>query len=285
MPPNTGTKKATRTGTASTVSDDIVPPIESDAENNLPGTAPELYESHFTCHFFRLWGRYEGATGDAEPAFDDAVLMGNAQNFLDAAFGDVAGMVKNRYFLVEFKRRRKGIADEMASKEHRAALVELLDKDIACKALSLRGHFAGYPNAKLKLMFEPYYCAGKSPAIKNKVMNFLDFHHKLTKDDSPRAQALGWTSDDFYHYVACMYRHLEQGTDLDRNSAHSTRTATIKGRVMLGTYDPKTKKFIGFVDNFDSLIRALKDRLDAARKAQEKDATSTAKPGKTTKKP
>lgn len=77
-----------------------------------------MYESHYTCHFFRLWGAKEGARG----INSNMPLLGNMQNDFDSMFGDITGQAENRYFIIEFKRTRKGFKEEVIGAMNRPGI-------------------------------------------------------------------------------------------------------------------------------------------------------------------
>jgi hypothetical protein len=228
-----------------------------------------MYESHYTHHFFRLWGAKEGAKG----LTPDTVLLGNSQNDFDAKFGDLAGKSGLRYFLVEFKADRAGIAQEagIKGKPHRHALYQHLRNDSDCEQLASVGHFAGYPKDGL-LAFEPYGHAvapRQTPGnivnnviLKNDPSHALDyardpipfetFYDLLnTTDDTLStlipgfySEGIGLPLEKFEEYINCMYQHLEQVVDEDSN-------------ILLGITDPKSHTFIYFKDTVPELIARL----------------------------
>ncbi|MCC7597912.1 hypothetical protein IGS61_10465 [Janthinobacterium sp. FW305-129] len=236
-----------------------------------------MYESHYTHHFFRLWGAREGAEGLAP----DTVLLGNSQNDFDAKFGDLAGQVGLRYFLVEFKTDRAGIAQEVGitGKPHRHALYQHLRNDSNCELLASVGHFAGYPENGL-LVFEPYghAVAQRQPRkdivdgimLNDKPWHALDYARKplafdafytlLNNIDGSLTTApsgffsngIGLPLKKFEEYIECMYQHLEQVVD-------------DKGTMLLGITHPGTGVFIYFKETVPQLITRLHSAFNALR--------------------
>jgi len=240
-----------------------------------------MYESHFTCHFFRYWGFLEGRNKEqmVEP------LLGNMQNPFDALFGDIVGQTEGRFFIIEFKRDRKDFASEVkekSGKAHRRELYRHLREDTTCRDISRLGHFGGYPNESDQLCFEPYaHCMApmQSPRnisdeiILNDVafgplgarswhVDFSTLYKQLTHYDSTMsAQAPGSfsdgleiTHDQLEEYVACMYNHLQQRVN-------------IKGQAVLGMVDAQTGQFTAVVQSLPLLVQALHDHFAAMRAA------------------
>lgn len=244
-----------------------------------------MFESHFTHHFFRQWGAKEGATG-IEP---DALLLGNSQNEFDEKVGDLAGVVGCRFFLVEFKLSRAGIAEEVKKsvKRHRYHLYQHLRKDQNCRQLALAGHYAAYPDEANHLAFEPYahavaprvaksYIAAKA-MFDDEPKHELDFsrpsisfdkfyggvtnaNEKLS-DVNSGLYADGWGLPQaaFEEYIYCMYQHLEEGVS-------ST------GEAIVGMFNPKTKKFTAFRGTIEGLIEKLYAAFEALAKSIESDS-------------
>lgn len=236
-----------------------------------------MYESHYTHHFFRLWGAREGAKGITP----ETVLLGNSQNDFDAKFGDLAGQVGLRYFLVEFKTDRAGIAQEtgITGKPHRHALYQHLRTDSDCQLLASVGHFAGYPENGL-LAFEPYgHAVAQRQSRKdivdgvmldNKPWHALDyartplsfdgFYDALNDTDMTLSvtpsgffsNGLGLPLEKFEEYIACMYQHLETVVDDD-------------GHMLLGITHPGTGVFISFRTTVPQLIAMLHAAFNALR--------------------
>jgi hypothetical protein len=239
------------------------------------------YESHYTHHFFRLWGVKEGAKG-IDPS---SLLLGNAQNSFDALFGDVAAVVNQRFFLIEFKLDREGIVAEVGpdGKPHRGYLHDHLEKDHRCRLLSSLCHFASYPDtrnpmARNQLTFERYVDAARVPykppanPPKGKLFkseshsdmgpmarflplrrtHFDNFHALLMDENRTPSQrhpgcyetGLGLPAPAFMEYIACMYQHLTEGENA-------------KGQAVLGVIDPRSGVFIGFGGTVDELIKVL----------------------------
>lgn len=236
-----------------------------------------MYESHYTHHFFRLWGAREGAQG-INP---DTVLLGNSQNDFDAKFGDLAGQAGLRYFLVEFKTDRAGIAQEVGvtGKPHRHALYQHLRNDSDCELLASVGHFAGYAEDGL-LAFEPYGHAVaprqsrkdivEGVLLKNKPWHALDyartpltfdaFYNALNHADAGLSvtppgffsNGIGLPLAKFEEYIACMYQHL-------------TSVVNDDGVMLLGVTHPGTGAFIYFRDTVPQLIARLHAAFNALR--------------------
>lgn len=230
----------------------------------------DLYESFFTSHFFRLWGQREQALGIPEA---QSILLGNAQNFLDAAFGDVSGNVGRKFFLIEFKRTREGIAEEVKNKIHRKELFKKLQTDESCIALANRGHFAGFPSSEEVIIFEPYFQAalpipklidGKSWCFSfNELFDRLNKSEEVVTDAEPNisgfVQGLGLTKIEFEKYILCMYEHLEP--HITENSG-----SEVEWKIMFGVFDKKTGEVYGFVEDFPTLLNHLYKRFTAAAK-------------------
>ena len=259
-----------------------------------------MYESHYTHHFFRLWGVKEGKKG-IDPS---ALLLGNAQNSFDAKFGDVAAVVNQRFFLVEFKLDRAGIAAEVAAdgKPHRFRLHQHLQKDHRCRQLSSLCHFAGYPEtrnqlARGQLTFERYVdaaevpyepppvlpkgqifgsepLADKGPLVRfpRRRADFDNFHALLLDENRTLSRAhpgcyetgLGLPGPAFIEYIACMYQHLTAGQNA-------------KGQAVVGVVDPRTNVFIAFGGTVEELIAVLFKTFRALHKQLEQEQ-STADP-------
>lgn len=231
-----------------------------------------MYESHYVCHFFRLWGAKEGAKGISP----DTPLLGNMQNDFDAKFGDVAGKSGCRYFLIEFKANRAGFKNEVSgakAKLHREKLYQHLINDRQCRDLARIGHFAAYPDSRLDyLQFEPYAHSiapiSTINGIAEKIIidddpwheldytsffcGFDQIYEALTNRDCQYSETspgfyqegLGLTKDQMKQYVNCMYSHLKQGVDKH-------------GQVVLGVVDPATGAFVSFIGSLDDLVHKL----------------------------
>lgn len=246
----------------------------------------DLYESHLTSHFFRLWGAREGKAGISP----DTSLLGNAQNFFDSAVGDVAGKVGCQYFFIEFKRTRSGIAEEIkaAGKPHRHALYTHLLTDEPCRMLSYIGHFAAYQSDDNTIVFEQYLHSaaqratktdGKSAVLaydmetigrsKDAGLNlpgyvwvFDRLYDSLTLAPGGPSQPLGWDKDEMQDYINCMYEHLIKGEQVSKNG----------NRTMLGVYDPDTKEFTGFVSSLEHIVASLHAAFEKIAKLKNKSS-------------
>ena len=228
-----------------------------------------MYESHYTHHFFRLWGAREGADG-LRP---DTVLLGNSQNDFDAKLGDLAGKVGLRSFLVDFKLERAGSAQaaSVTGKPHRHALYQHLRNDSSCQQMANVGHFAAYPEDAV-LAFEPYAHAVAPRQSRKDIVDgimlqdrpwhaldysrspisFDAFYDLLNaQDDTPSqmhpdyyGDGIGLPRKKFEEYIACMYQHLEQVVDDD-------------GAMLLGVTHPGNGAFIYFRGTVPQLIARL----------------------------
>lgn len=257
-----------------------------------------MFESHFSHHFFRLWGVKEGASGMNA----DTVLLGNAQNAFDAMFGDVAAMAGSRFFIVEFKLKRSGITTEVAGgtagKTHRYHLFDHLLQDERCREISQFGHFAAYPDASNRMTFEPYsravdpvttrarikqlklvaYAKQTHPMERRSfVMQFDEFYGNLTKADDRFGlqhpefflEGFGLPMPLFREYIACMYQHLGPGSGDD-------------GTAIVGATNPATKKFEAFAGTVHGLLTRLhQDFQRLAGTMQPVAPPGVAKPGGT----
>jgi hypothetical protein len=229
-----------------------------------------MFESHLTHHFFRLWGIEEGRTGIQT----DTVLLGNSQNEFDHKLGDVAGKAGCRFFLIEFKRKRNGIAAEvsLSEKPHRHYLYWHLREDQTCRQLAFAAHFAAYPDAGKQLAFEPYaHAVAPLGGTRRKGFrqyltkgywheldypripsSFKEFYAKLTDPNSEMSaqnpgfflSGLGLPQDRFEEYIDCMYEHLQRGTDS-------------KGNAVLGIFDPTKNEFIAFGGSVEDLVKKM----------------------------
>lgn len=243
-----------------------------------------MFESHFTHHFFRQWGAKEGAAG-IKP---DALLLGNSQNEFDEKIGDLAGVVGCRFFLIEFKLSREGIAEEVKEKvkPHRYHLYQHLRRDQQCRQLAFVGHYAAYPDEANHLAFEPYAHAvaprmAKSAILAIAIFNdepsheldfsrpsmpFDGFYSGVTSANENLSEVVpGFFSDGFglpqaafETYINCMYQHLEGGVS-------ST------GEAIVGMVNPKTKKFTAFRGTIEDLIEKLYAAFEALAKSIEND--------------
>ncbi|MEI2429256.1 hypothetical protein RDV84_22785 [Lysobacter yananisis] len=239
------------------------------------------YESNYVCHFFRLWGNLEAASRVA-PKYS---LLGNMQNDFDAKFGDVCGDANNRFFLIEFKRSRKGFSEEVSKpggKIHRIALYEHLRLDATCRQIARQGHFGCYPSSSGSLVFEPYaHCPA---AIKTKIqivtevllkpafasINELDhqawecgfpkFYEQITDYDSTISDnfpgffenGLGITSEHLKTYVSCMYDHLQTAVDPS-------------GVAILGAFNRQANTFVAFNDTIENIFLRLQSAFNSSK--------------------
>jgi hypothetical protein len=241
-----------------------------------------MYESHYACHFFRLWGGKDSSHNSK------ATLLGNMQNPFDEFFGDVNGDANNRYFIIEFKLKRRGIWDEIAEKPHRKALTAELFLGKELRMLSHVGHFAAYPKDE-NLRFEPYLNATipLKTYVKNeeKISNIIDelnknntlpqgfqvfgrtisfdvFHSFITENNNSISSVfpgfyefgLGWTKEQLSQYVnKAMYAHLVVGKVENKKKKDGANDDAV---LMLGTYK-QDGTFIGLVGNIEEIILKL----------------------------
>jgi len=229
-----------------------------------------MYESHFTHLFFRLWGIAESQTGSANPQVQ---LLGNSQNKFDALLGDVMGCANARYFIIEFKLARAGVAKELAAKKHRELLISHLEgtsaQDKYCLALSKAGHYAAYPEDGA-LMFEHYFDAAKGNA-QNTILSFDKFYNELNTDgtEDPDTKlfttGIGWPKETFFDYVDCMYEHLDEWPSDD-------------GKIYLGIVDPKTAEVIVFSGTPETLKKEVLAALKASEVVMKKALGGPKKP-------
>jgi hypothetical protein len=241
-----------------------------------------MFESNYTCHFFRLWGYEEGKTG--VPLRD--ALLGNMQNDFDAKFGDVCGAVGTRFFIIEFKASRQGFQDEISpsGKIHRGYLYDHLRTDAFCRSIARQGHFGAYAETNHQLFFEPYaHCVAdiksKAEIIEEQldglakpwhelnyqawVLDFSNFFTSVTERNSDLSESqlgfftkgLGITSSHLAEYIECMYQHLEPVID-------------DSGKSILGAYAPLTGKFIAFEGSTTELVNRLHDFFEELKLSQ-----------------
>lgn len=247
----------------------------------------ENYESQLLGLFMQLWGRTEGRNSEA------ATLLTNAQNPFDNWFGDVCGVVRHRYFLIEFKRTRSGFLEEVkigSAKPHRTALYKHLRNDEVCRKIARFGHFAAYQEDAGLLAFEPYAhsVAPRLPAkelIKDVLLssvssfeldypawtlNFGKFYDALHERDlslhhqSPPwlfRNGLGIPEADLEHYVLCMYSHLEYCEADD-------------GVILLAALDPSTNKLMTVALPPFQMMTALKEKFEGLRVAMADELTN-----------
>lgn len=237
----------------------------------------DFYESQVVFEFARLWGRHEvkfWASTDVQ-----ARLLGNAQNDFDSLLADVAGNAGTRFFLIEFKRERKGFRQEAIAKSgkpHRQALYQHLQSDHTCRQLARFGHFGAYVNEDGSLVFEPYAHAVAAPAIRETIVrqtlgtdwheldyqsfkiSFTDFFWAVSCISDERysqnvglfKDGLGLPDESFKQYVACMYQHLES-------------VEQPAGNCMLCIVDPSSKSVVRVMNSLDWLINKLHSAFEA----------------------
>ena len=244
-----------------------------------------MYESHYVFQFARLWGAKEGALGISS----DNVLLGNSQNPLDALLGDVVGKTGCRFFLIEFKRERAGLAAEVhatSGKPHRASLYQHLRDDHTCRMLARFGHFGAYADETGTLQFEPYAHGvapvQSHPEIVKKVLfgepmheldarsfvaQFDKFYDDVTnpstlpfaQDDKFYANGLGLPEAAFKEYIECMFQHLEHGKS-DGGQC---------GLIVFDTETKKTRIVIESVEVLAANVHAYFKRLAATMTQEE----------------
>ena len=240
----------------------------------------ENYESHLVGLFMQLWGREEGKNSEA------ATLLTNAQNPFDNWFGDICGVVRHRYFLIEFKRTRSGFLEEVkigSAKPHRTALYQHLSNDDVCRKIARFGHFAAYQEDANLLAFEPY-AHSAAPRLSAKeltevsllssvpsfelnhsawTLNFGKFYDALHEDDlslhyqsSPWlfTKGLGIPEADLEQYVSCMYSHLKYYEVED-------------DVILLAALDPSTKELKTVTLPPFQMMTALKEKFEGLREA------------------
>ena len=245
----------------------------------------DFYESQVVFEFARLWGRHEikfWASNDAP-----ARLLGNAQNDFDSLLADVAGNAGTRFFLIEFKRERKGFRQEAIAKSgkpHRQALYQHLRADQKCRQFARAGHFGAYVNEDGSFVFEPYAHAIAESASREAIVrkaldtewhkldyqsfniSFEDFFGGVSCISDERfgenamlfKEGLGLPEESFEQYVRCMYQHLE-------SIEHAA------GNSMLCIVDPNSKKVIRVMNSLEWLINKLHAAFEAVAKIHEKN--------------
>ena len=230
-----------------------------------------MFESNYTCHFFRLWGYEEGKKG-IQP--QDA-LLGNMQNDFDAKFGDVCAEVGVRYFIIEFKADREGFRKEVSpsGKMHRAHLYQHLRKDATCRAIARQGHFGAYADSRRQLVFEPYaHCVAATQSkseiaaerlsqnpepwhelnYQGWISDFKKLYRSIAEAGADLSElapgfykdGLGITKAHLEDYIQCMYQHLEYVEDGS-------------GESILGAYSPATGEFVAFKASLSQLVGRL----------------------------
>lgn len=241
-----------------------------------------MYESAFVGIFFRLWGNNETSED-----LRKNVLLCNAQNKFDATFGDVNAQINERYFIVEFKKTREGVAQEVRAggKDDRQELLANLLKQQSLRELSVLCHFAAYGESDT-LFLETYMMACADECVIPNILestpltglahteligkiSFLDFFNKITtKQNEIHEQSfvsgLGLSKADFKLYVQGMYLH-KQGK------------GTLKERVLLGKRD-RFGNFHINVRDWEELILELEINLIAAQVVQGNSASSSVQP-------
>jgi len=247
-----------------------------------------MFESNYTCHFFRLWGYEEGRKGI--PLQDS--LLGNMQNDFDSKLGDVCAEVGSRYFIIEFKADREGFSQEVApsGKVHRHHLYQHLLNDSRCRSIARQGHFGAYADSQHQLAFEPYaHCPAKIKTAtqiledrlgsiqtpwhelnyQSFIADFNKFYRSIT-EESPNlsefvpgffASGLGITKEHLEEYIQCMYEHI----DLTKCDA---------GEAILGAFSPATGKFVVFKGNISELIDRLHSFFKEMKSSQTYGLTS-----------
>jgi hypothetical protein len=247
-----------------------------------------MFESNYTCHFFRLWGYEEGKKGI--PLKD--ALLGNMQNDFDAKFGDVCAEVGSRYFIVEFKRNRAGFKKEISSagKPHRAYLYQHIRDDRRCYSISRVGHFGAYADSQHQLVFESYaHCPADNMTEAQiwadrlshapipwhamnyplRCLDFNDFFQSIANVDSEMSEGnpdffkkgLGVTKSHLEEYIHCMYQHLESVQD-------------DTGESVIGAFSPSTGKFVAFTGSITELIKRLHQFFAEMKSSQSHGQTS-----------
>lgn len=230
-----------------------------------------MFESHYVCHFFRLWGYEEGKKGIQL----QNALLGNMQNDFDSKFGDVCAEVNTRYFIIEFKRERKNFREEVSpsGKFHRSNLYNHLRIDSRCRSIARQGHLGAYADDNDQLIFEPYaHCVAEvkprekiiQETLNSKVatwheldyrsyfFDFKKFYNLITVDDCNLSEftpgffknGLGITKEHLEDYIYCMYQHLSTAKDES-------------GAAILGAFSPKDGKFVAFNGTINDLISRL----------------------------
>ncbi|WP_227107769.1 hypothetical protein [Chromobacterium rhizoryzae] len=240
-----------------------------------------MFESNYTCHFFRRWGYEEGRKGIP---LEDA-LLGNMQNDFDAKFGDVCAEIGVRYFIIEFKRNREEFSKEVSpsGKIHRAHLYQHLRHDSYCRSIARQGHFGAYADAKHQLLFEPYAHCPTAAQTKEEILakqfsavmpwheldnqawisNFNEFYRSIAEVGSDLCDAtpgffekgLGITMSHLEEYIQCMYQHLES---IENDSGES----------ILGAFSPLTGKFVAFNGSIGELVSHLHRFFEEMKSSQ-----------------
>lgn len=247
-----------------------------------------MFESNYTCHFFRLWGYEEGKKGIP---LQDA-LLGNMQNDFDAKLGDFCAEVGSRYFIIEFKTNREGFRKEISAsgKMHRSHLYQHLRNDYFCRSIARQGHFGAYPDSAHQLVFEPYaHCPAELKTKKEIVAerlgsapepwheldyqawiaDFGSFYRSSTEASSDLsdlnpgffAHGLGITKDHLEKYIQCMYQHLDS-IEVD------------SGETILGAFSPSNGKFVAFKGSISELVNRLHSFFEEMKSSQTYGLTS-----------
>ncbi|AJF00173.1 hypothetical protein [Pandoraea apista] len=228
-----------------------------------------MYESHYVGLFMYYWGWRSSELG----AGARDLILQNSQNPFDSLFGDIAGNVGLRHFIVEFKTSRGLLVDEVSAnckasnqKPHRNCLYNHLQSDPVCRNLSMIGHFGAFAEEGRQLI-EPYFYAVQPENIRvglladganvtSQTFDWDKFHEGVTEsrmDMRPDGAGyfqygLGWTSDQLSQYVRCMYAHLVAGKGRD-------------GHAMLCSVNPETGEMKPVISSFDDLIEMLELRF------------------------
>jgi hypothetical protein len=215
-----------------------------------------------------------------------ATILANAQNPFDNWFGDICGVARHRYFLIEFKRNRSGFLEEVkrgSAKPHRTALSKHLRNDEVCRKIARFGHFDAYQDNAGLLAFEPY-AHSVAPRIPAKelieavlsssvsafeldypawIFNFGQFYNALHESDlslhyqSPPwlfKSGLGIPEADLEQYVLCMYSHLEYFEVED-------------GVILLAALDPSTNELSTIPLPPFQMVTVLKEKFEGLRLA------------------
>lgn len=147
-----------------------------------------MHESNLLGAFVYAWGYRDGQS--KRPS---ASLLLTPQSFLDHLVGDLVGSSpEGRWFIVEFKRERVGIKQEITRKTARKNLMGMLWNDPKAAQLSAYGHFACWLDEELAL--EQYVVAADDERfrrvdIKNfcfmgTTISFDRFYGLLTESDT-----------------------------------------------------------------------------------------------------
>lgn len=117
-----------------------------------------LHENNTLGLFLYAWGYHDATHG--RPG---ARLLATPQTFLDHLIGDLIGhSEEGRWFLMEFKRDRAGIADEVQKKPAREKLMDALWNNPSLAELSAYAHFACWLDEDISV--QQYVVASGDPA-------------------------------------------------------------------------------------------------------------------------